>query len=85
MVSHTFLVLQVALELKKIWICFHGVEPIDFVPPYFWMGIDLLIYEYHVIGKCSVSPCQKIEWTVLCCKFENFLFLSCLPPFETSL
>ena len=57
---------------RKFWICFHGVEPIDFVPPYFWMGIDLLIYEYHVIGKCSVSSCQKKEWTVMYYELKTF-------------
>ena len=44
-----------------------------------------MIYEYHVIGKCNVSSCQKKEWTVMYCEFENFLFLSCLPPYETLL
>ena len=60
MVPHIFLVLQVALEIKRILAMLHGVEPIDFGVTLFWMGINLLIYDYHVIGKCSVSLVKEI-------------------------
>ena len=68
-----FLSCRLHWKSREFWLCFHGVEPIDFVPPYLGRELDLLIDDYHVIGKCSISSCQRKQWTVMYCVFDNLL------------